>query len=464
MSKVIYEEVAVIFERGISNLNNNLILRPVKVALGNMNFNYGLFIDEDNNSYFHISETVPGNVYGLRTRVSYFLDEYKTNSLERAKELCLRDLKKYEYSININSAGQECLIGTSKARKKIFFEDIDLSDMEDKNNKLNVVSDFKRMALEIKREVIGQDEAIDKFVVSLWINSQLDFKRNMIIMGPSGVGKTDIIRYAAKMMDRVFYKTSATEFSEAGYVDRSVTDILEKLLVVCNYDVEKAEGAIVVLDEFDKIATSNRSDVSTKSVQQELLTLIEDGEFFVPVKDKSEVAISTKGITFIGVGSFDGITKKEKTEIGFGKSVVKEKSYNEITSNDLINFGLIPEIVGRMPIRISLKNLSREDIIEIMHQKGLLQDILNILAMNGIDVYVTNDAYYAMADMVLWFKVGARAIDDVVSKTFFQINNDVLNGIACYNYIEVTADTVKNPSIYVGKMVNKKGTKKRVKK
>lgn len=484
-NECIYDEAVVIFERSISDLYNSLVLKPVKIVNGYMVEQYDMFIDKDNNSYSHYINEIPGNVYGLRIGVTELLRKYRTDDYNIAKKRWLRDLKKYEYVIGFcidDDKKKIRLVGINLFNdKNIFFPDIDLEKfsiieygdaIKNEDNMQNKVLNttllnVSEIASDIKKTIVGQDEAIDKLLTTLWTNSQTEHKDNIIMIGATGNGKTAILNAVAKKLNRQMYITTIVGTTESGYVGKSVTDIIKELIIACNNDFEKATNAIVVLDEFDKLSKSKGGQVATESVQNELLTLIETGEFLVTIDDE-EILFPTKDITFIGLGNFYGITKKSNKEVGFGKDILaNEKSYQEVTKADLIKYGFIPDLIGRMPVIITLNSLTIKNYVSILKDSSssILNDRLDILNKCNVTVVVTDDAYLKMAELAEQSLVGARELNNIVNNTLSCILREVAFGINDYNYVIVTADTVMNPNIYIKKTVNDKenNVKKRVK-
>jgi ATP-dependent Clp protease ATP-binding subunit ClpX len=246
----------------------------------------------------------------------------------------------------------------------------------------------KQLKEEIDKYVIGQEEAKKRVSVALFkhINSNINSKKsNVLMIGPSGVGKTEIARTIAKIVNVPFAIADATSLTEAGYVGEDVESILARLLQNANYDVAKAERGIIYIDEIDKISRKGENasisrDVSGEGVQQALLKIIEGTIANVPHKEGKKVsgqngiAMDTTNILFILGGAFEGMEKivetrmKKNKKVGFGKEE-KEKTTiekDEVTVEDLIKFGMIPEIIGRVPVITQLRELKEEELVKII--------------------------------------------------------------------------------------------------
>lgn len=267
------------------------------------------------------------------------------------------------------------------------------------------------------------------------------------MIGNSGVGKTSIIRSIADKLNKVVYRTSANSLTESGYVGNSVDDILKGLVEKCEGDIEKASNAIVILDEFDKIAFDKGGEIATEAVQNELLTLLEDGEYYLNFRNPltSNVTISTKNITFICLGVFENLQKTNSRKIGF-ETAENNQTINNITADDIIKYGFLPEIVGRLPIIIELNTLTKSDLLSILKSpKGYLAKCIELIKGEGIKIDITDDAYNQMIELAE-NKTGARELQTIVTRTFFKIFESISKNPNYYEYIRITKETVLNPN------------------
>ena len=326
--------------------------------------------------------------------------------------------------------------------------------------------------------VIGQDSAKRALAVAVYnhykrilanpLDDEVELdKSNILIIGPTGTGKTLIAETLAKFLSVPFAIADATSLTEAGYVGDDVENILVRLLQISDYDIFKAQTGIIYIDEIDKVGRKSSSpsitrDVSGEGVQQALLKILEGTIAQIPPKggrkhpEQSLIPIDTKNILFICGGSFDGLAeiigqRVNSTEIGFAKSLAKlekeDEILKEVRPEDLVKYGFIPELVGRLPIVSTINHLDESALMRVMIEpkNSLLQQYKKLFKMEGIALEFRPDALNEIISQAMERKSGARALRSVLENSMLDI---------MFNLPEYSEDNVSHITITKEFIVN----------
>ena len=391
----------------------------------------------------------------------------------------------------------ECIKVCSNILEDESFDDKEFNyTLNNEKDKLPAPAEIKKV---LDSYVIGQEDAKKTLAVAVYNHYKRIYnpqkndddveiqKSNVLLLGPTGCGKTLLAQTLARILKVPFAIADATTLTEAGYVGEDVENILLKLIQNADYDIEKAEKGIVYIDEIDKITRKSENpsitrDVSGEGVQQALLKIVEGTIASVPPQGGRKhphqelLQINTENILFICGGAFEGLDKiiNERTgkkAIGFGanvqsqKEIDKYKIYEQLLPQDLLKFGLIPEFVGRLPIVATLRELDREALIDIVTKpkNALVKQYQKLLELDNVELEFEKEALEVIVDKAIERKTGARGLRSIIE----EIMRDIMFDIPSNPKIEkciITKETVlekKAPTLIINdkKEVAKSGEK-----
>ena len=355
-----------------------------------------------------------------------------------------------------------------------------LLDAEEKPQDEVALKKPSEIKAELDKYIVGQDKAKKVLSVAVYnhykrinnLKKEDDVeieKSNILLLGPTGCGKTLLARTLARILNVPFATTDATTLTEAGYVGEDVENILLKLIQNADYDIEKAQRGIIYIDEIDKIARKSENvsitrDVSGEGVQQALLKIIESTVASVPPQGGRKhpqqecMRIDTTNILFICGGAFVGLDKivqrrKDDTSLGFGSNVKKsgeEMDYellDDVKPQDLTKFGLIPEFVGRIPIVVSLQPLDEGALVKILTEpkNAIIKQYQKLIGMDGVKLSFDEDAVSEIANTAIRLKTGARGLRTIIENLMTYVMYDIPSNDSIEE-VKITRDCVLGKS------------------
>lgn len=492
------QELAVIFKithpsYGIGKQTIEFI--PIKVIEGVFDYENEVFTDKDNTIYHHLIDDP--ETYGFANRISIenIRKQYPHIPLPVVKALLLKNSRGYYYQLaQIVDDKVPVIIITSKqnpSKKTPLFdstllpyyleycpdilknylkaeeneqkeekaiiqeainEQTKLKEIEASTSENTQSIDINALYKELTSNVINQDEPIRKILVGIWkqYNDFSDNKsRNILINGSTGVGKTEIFRIIAEQIGIPTVIASAPQYSATGYIGRSVEDMLTALLEKANGNLDKAERGILIIDEIDKISqTKDTSSVNQRDVQENLLKMIEDGSYLVAYNG-SQTTFETGRLMVIAMGSWSRIELEEEKVVGFEQKS-KKRQYKDLTKEDFIKNGMIPELVGRFNIIIQMNELDYNSLLEILNRakNSALNTQKEFFKKREIDLIVEEAAKKAIALKASNNNLGARSLDEIIETALSEASFEIATNPSAYEKLIITPDTIEDNKKY----------------
>lgn len=357
-------------------------------------------------------------------------------------------------------------IENSQDRSLFEMDDSRVVEEEPKPKKVIKKEESKKFNLKnmrdfVLKEIVAQDEAVKSITTTIMKNMEATnpkMKSHILIMGPTGVGKTSTIELICKYLDVPFCKVDSTSYTQTGYVGRNTDEILQKLIYAANYNISKAQKGIIVIDEIDKKAKGDKDSIATTAVQQALLKLTGRGMVEVDIDykgSKSTIDFDTSNLTIVFTGAFEGINKLNKKDyikhIGFiNDSKESKEEDNKITTSLLTQYGLIPELIGRIKKIVVLNPLKQKDYVQILNYSNNSPIKINkefFELDKGIKVTFTDSFKIEAAKKAEEFNLGVRGLDRAVDDALEDAMERVLNNEKIKE-LKFTKSTVNNPKKY----------------
>ena len=459
---------------------DKILFVPEGICLGKYDKKNDIFYDYLTDSYYgNYVDSIDYDIektFGEVTTISEIKSQFQTKSLIVAFRKFLKDSIKsvkmvdiLDENINVRDISisklyidHDIFLNQDEAinekrellrlrrEKKDFEAGFEVKKVNSKENKVEEIEGvsidkISDLCNKIKEEVISQDLPIRKIVIAIYKNIIFDdasMKSNIFIYGPTGVGKTQILKTLSKLLNIPLWIEDMTKYTEAGYKGGDIEQILFNLLANANYDISKAEKSILVLDEIDKKAGSQGdSDVSRSGVLKSLLSIVEGGKFQVPIDEMNSITFDTSKLTIVACGAFTDLLQQfEKTSVPIGFETASSKVVREIQLEDFIKYGMPREFMGRFKSVIKMNSLSIEDFVKILKNSSLspLNKYIDYLTKIGVNVNFNDQIYQSIASKAYRYKTGARALKIVVDELFEDILYEVFDNLEATNELSLS--------------------------
>ena len=480
-----FYEYAIIFEKYLDKYI------PTKIVKGVYDTKNACFVDLKDKCYKHIIENPEVEGFGYRVDKVWLKSKYPKVPIWLAKKLFLKETSELEFhyvdesmtepgvpAILFNEVNDENMYVLTDPDIIVYYyfnyrdyiiknyeltpeeeetlESLGPKKQEEVNGKIEKNNfDLPRFYEEITSYVIDQNEPIQKILTALWKHYE-DFSdkksRNILINGSTGVGKTEIFRRLTKLINVPCVMTSATEYTATGYVGKSVDDMLVALIAKADGNIEQAQRGILIIDEIDKLSEnkSASSQVNQRDVQEALLKILEDGIFNVTYKGKN-YSFDTSKLMVVGMGSWSRISLSPPPKVvGFNSVPEKQKTYKDITKEDIVANGIIPELIGRFPVLVQMNELNFDSFVRILKAKNSVIKINEeFFKKKGIDLVVDDSAVEAVAKQADTNNYGARGLDEIIERALSAASFVIASNPDKYSSLLITDETIEDNKKYI---------------
>jgi len=479
-----YYDIATIFYKRPVKEDGFVEYIPLKVVSGNYDYDNDCFIDDKGQVYYHLLENAD---YAFANRINKrsIRREHPLLPLSVIKKIIFNSFLKYNfhyYYLSEKMCGEKVpivLMGEDSKKGQIYMdhdaysfyeknypifhdeicngtfqkklEEKQKEQIKDKRTKETEI-DLSTLYELVTDSVIDQDEPIKKILTAIWKhynNFSSTKSRNILINGSTGVGKTETFRILSQLIDVPFFITSATEYTAAGYVGKSVDDMLIGLLSKTGGDLEKAERGILVIDEIDKLSESsnNSSQVNQRDVQEALLKILEDGVFNV-IYEKKNYSFDTSKLLVVGMGSWSRIDLTPDKVVGF-ENVAKKKTYKDITREEIVKNGIIPELIARFPILVQMNELTYDSFIRILKSKNNVVNLnKEFFSKKGVELIFDDSAINEVARIAQKDNYGARGLDEIIERSLAIASFEIGSHPDLYSKLLITDETINDNKKY----------------
>lgn len=423
---------------------------PVMGEVGIYDEEKEVFITSKGKKYKNI---ISGESYAFagRTPLSQYQEKYPLLSINIIKRIAFLSSLKNKYFLTETEDKIPAVLLEDKNKTNKLFIDTDIIAFYNKyypeieidkiinNTKMNINDVYE----ELINKIVGQDDQIKQILSSIWKQYNNEDKQsnyNMLINGSTGTGKTTIFKILEELVDIPCIIINAKRIEEPAYIENVLLRLLEK----ANFDIDRAEHGILVIDKLEEISTNNkeRHNTISKSLQELIINLIEEGIFTINNIDNEKYRFSMDKLLIIGIGNFNNNESLRNTQVGFNKS--------PLNNNTLLSYGIIPELANKFPIVIEMNELTKEDYVKIIKNSTLSSISTNRLFLNSknIEFNISDEVIKLIADIAYNRKSGAKSINEIIESSLSLAEFEIASNPNIYESLIITEDTIKDNKKY----------------